>query len=446
MDSVPGARRVIVLDTETTGLDAAARVVELAAIEVDPRSGRLGRRLHFLLDPQVPIPTVVTRIHGIRDRDVAGKPRFKAIADELCAFLRGATLAIQNAAFDRRMLDGELSRAGLPSLDSLEVRPIDTVAISRGLFPLAASHRLDDLCDRFGIDRGQRRHHGALVDVELLAQALPHLSGAYDAWRESRGAYQLPGLLQLQADICRLSDALAHEMSTQRPENIDRTFSRVAALDLWFAQRLRDLVGRLAESTPPEGWVSKELSARWVPAQSIAWKAAALEHLRPSDLAAYQWEARAKYLTALPQEDAKLDARLGALARHADVLLDRATHAQIAQNYAAMREFAAPVSEQRRLLRAALLNESASGFTLRHARLDERAAIHTHYREAMAALAPSAELAPFTTSYGRLSLRPRDLSPCATLFGVRRPGMFAASRKAGRVARKRRIGVETYRR
>jgi DNA polymerase III subunit epsilon len=427
MDSVSGARRVIVLDTETTGLDAAARIVELAAIEVDPRSGRLGRRLHYLLDPQVPIPAVVTRIHGIGDSDVAGKPRFWAIADELCAFLRGATLAIQNAAFDRRMLDGELRRAGRPSLESLQAQPVDTVAISRGLFPLAAGHRLDDLCDRFGIDRGLRRHHGALVDVRLLAQTLRHLATAYDAWLESRNADQLPELLHVQADVRGLCDALTGEMSTPGPEDLDRTFARVAAVDLWFARRLRDLAGRLADATPPEGWAVRELSGRWVAAKSIAWKAAALEHLTPSDLSAYQWEARANYLSALPHEDAELDAALATLARELDAHLDRATPAQTAQNYATMRELAAPVSTGRSLLRTALLNEAASGFTLRYARLDVRVAVHTHYRDAMAVLAPSADLTRFTTSYDRLSLRPRDLSSCAVLFGERQPEISASS-------------------
>src|SRR5580700_10955090 len=140
MEAFNGRPRVVVLDTETTGLSASARILEFAAIEVDPRSGLPGPHLHALIDPRVPIPRAVTRIHGIRDADVAGKPPFAGVADEIVAFLRGATVVAQNAAFDRRMLDAELGRSGRPPLAAMDVRVVDTVAISRGLFPLAAGH------------------------------------------------------------------------------------------------------------------------------------------------------------------------------------------------------------------------------------------------------------------------------------------------------------------
>ncbi|MBV9103382.1 MAG: DNA polymerase III subunit epsilon, partial [Candidatus Eremiobacteraeota bacterium] len=126
--------RVVVLDTETTGLSNSSRIVELAALEVEPLSGRVLRRLHHLVNPGMPIPAAATKIHGLRNTDVANKPVFAEIAQELADFVRGATIAAQNATFDRRMLESELLGAGQPSLSDLGVRVVDTVAMSRGLF------------------------------------------------------------------------------------------------------------------------------------------------------------------------------------------------------------------------------------------------------------------------------------------------------------------------
>ena len=98
-----------------------------------------------------------------------------ALAGELSGFLRGSILAIQNARFDRRVLDAELARSGQPSLADLNVRIVDTLEVSRSLFPLRAKHSLDAICDRVAIDRADRaEHHGALVDARLLAATLPN--------------------------------------------------------------------------------------------------------------------------------------------------------------------------------------------------------------------------------------------------------------------------------
>jgi DNA polymerase III epsilon subunit-like protein len=82
MVNMPSAERVVVLDTETTGLSASDRIVEIAAIEVEPRTGRLGPAVHRRVNPGKPIPRAATRIHGIRDADVRDEPPFAALAGE----------------------------------------------------------------------------------------------------------------------------------------------------------------------------------------------------------------------------------------------------------------------------------------------------------------------------------------------------------------------------
>ncbi len=103
----PGALRlrVVVLDTETTGLDAAKdKIIELAMLrfEVDMATGLpLGRVEVFdeLEDPGMPIPAEVQALTGISDADVAGK---RLDAQRVAALLDGADLVIaHNAGFDR---------------------------------------------------------------------------------------------------------------------------------------------------------------------------------------------------------------------------------------------------------------------------------------------------------------------------------------------------------
>lgn len=73
----------VVLDTETTGLDAAtARIVQIGVLRLV--EGKLASEAHFerLIDPGIAIPAEVSAIHGITDDKVKGAPPFAAVIDE----------------------------------------------------------------------------------------------------------------------------------------------------------------------------------------------------------------------------------------------------------------------------------------------------------------------------------------------------------------------------
>jgi len=167
--------RAVLFDTETTGLDPATgdRVLEVAALELinDLPTGQF---FHALIDPERDIPQEVTRIHGFRAADVAGKPKFAEIAADLAAFFGDARLIAHNAPFDFRFLDAEFARMGLPPL-GLE-RMVDTLALAKTRFP-GMPNSLDALCRRFAIDLSQRTTHNALLDCRLLADVYVELTG-----------------------------------------------------------------------------------------------------------------------------------------------------------------------------------------------------------------------------------------------------------------------------
>lgn len=88
------------LDTETTGLDEDAQIVEIAIID------RYGHPLiDTLVRPTVEIPAEAIAIHGITNEMVAGAPVWTEIHGQVAAILQGREVVAYNAAFDARLLD-----------------------------------------------------------------------------------------------------------------------------------------------------------------------------------------------------------------------------------------------------------------------------------------------------------------------------------------------------
>lgn len=167
--------REIALDTETTGLkpEEGHRVVELGCIELINHLPT-GRTLHYFFDPGRAMDPGATRVSGITDAMLVGKPLFAEAAEAFLDFIGDSPLVIHNAAFDLGFLNAELAICGLPPL--LPERAIDTVLMARRKFP-GSPASLDALCKRFGIDLSERVTHGALLDAGLLAQVYLELCG-----------------------------------------------------------------------------------------------------------------------------------------------------------------------------------------------------------------------------------------------------------------------------
>jgi DNA polymerase III subunit epsilon len=171
--------REIVLDTETTGLDPyqGHRLIEVGCIELVNRFPT-GNTFHRYLNPQRDVPAEAFAVHGLSLEFLKDKSLFGDIAAELIDFIGDAPLVAHNASFDLGFLNAELERVNLPALS--RDRLVDTLLLARRKYP-GGSNRLDDLCQRFGIDNGRRTKHGALLDAELLAEVYLELIGARQA-------------------------------------------------------------------------------------------------------------------------------------------------------------------------------------------------------------------------------------------------------------------------
>lgn len=98
----------IYLDTETTGLSARQgdRIVEIAL--VDELGGVI---LETLVDPERSIPSQASRIHGIYDHMVVGKPRLSDLLPIVRSHIRGQHLVIFNKSFDVQFFPCRLNDA-----------------------------------------------------------------------------------------------------------------------------------------------------------------------------------------------------------------------------------------------------------------------------------------------------------------------------------------------
>ena len=106
-------RPIVFFDLETTGVDTAVdRIVEISMVKigVDGEKQVKTRRIN----PEMPIPTEATEVHGITDEDVAGEPTFKQIAKSLAQFIEGCDFGGFNSnRFDLPLLVEEFMRAGV---------------------------------------------------------------------------------------------------------------------------------------------------------------------------------------------------------------------------------------------------------------------------------------------------------------------------------------------
>jgi DNA polymerase-3 subunit epsilon len=177
-------KRLIVLDTETTGLSPQEghRIIEIGCVELIKR--RLtGKRFHAYINPNRAIDEGAIAVHGISNEFLQDKPVFAHIADEFIDFIRGAELVIHNAPFDVGFINHEFAQLSLGIVKDYS-KVFDTLAYARKKHP-GQRNSLDALCKRYGIDNSHRDLHGALLDAEILADVFLLMTGGQSSLLDS---------------------------------------------------------------------------------------------------------------------------------------------------------------------------------------------------------------------------------------------------------------------
>lgn len=180
----------VVVDVETTGSCAwrTDRITEIGIVHV--RDGRIVEQFESLVNPERPIPPIVSSLTNITWEMVRGAPRFGELCDRIVPMLAGKVFVAHNAEFDWRFVTAEVSRA---TGQRLEGERLCTVRLARQLLPQLRSRGLDALAHWYGITiHGRHRAGGdARATAAVLLRLLSELSDrgclTYEAMRTLLG-------------------------------------------------------------------------------------------------------------------------------------------------------------------------------------------------------------------------------------------------------------------
>ena len=161
--------RLLLMDTETTGLDFARdEVIEFSAVAVDQVDGQAKTVLEYdqlvSLSPGGFVPDKITKLTGISTQDLRerGVPKTRVCRD-IAEMIQGRTLLLAyNAHFDLSFLFYMLLRDGDPAIlkgkDKLDLL---TVYKDRRPFP----HKLCNAIEAYGLSGKVVNSHRAIDDV-----------------------------------------------------------------------------------------------------------------------------------------------------------------------------------------------------------------------------------------------------------------------------------------
>lgn len=112
---------MIFIDTETTGLLNPSlvslinqpKIIEFYGVKFDKDWNKIGE-LDILLDPGEKLEPIITKITGLTDDDLKGKPQFISVYKDFCELFLGDDEVVgHNVEFDLGMILVELKRHGL---------------------------------------------------------------------------------------------------------------------------------------------------------------------------------------------------------------------------------------------------------------------------------------------------------------------------------------------
>ena len=174
------AQGALVLDTETTGLDAAReRLVSLSLVRLP--TAEMGTEgvgdvvFETRLNPQIPIPARASAVHHLYDRDVADAPTFAQIWPTALhpLLLETPVLIVFNAHFDLGFLAHAVAAAQRVAPDTLPLPPLQVYCAMRmALAWHAGRYRSLSLARACALSGISHTHQHAAVGDALATQAL----------------------------------------------------------------------------------------------------------------------------------------------------------------------------------------------------------------------------------------------------------------------------------
>ena len=155
-------QRLVVFDTETTGLDTQNDdIIQIAAIEIV--EGKVGRSFEVFINTGKNL-TESEKIHHISKNHLNKHAINKTEAlSQFIEFVGDDTLVAHNLKYDYEILNSNLQQENLPKLSNT-IKLYDSIDLSKRLYPKLPSYKLEYLLEKLGIEGVNS--HNALDDVK----------------------------------------------------------------------------------------------------------------------------------------------------------------------------------------------------------------------------------------------------------------------------------------
>lgn len=152
-----------VFDIETTGLSKINdKIIEIGAVKI--KNNCIIDKFETFINPEIPIPSFITKLTGINDSMVKSAPTIEEILPDFIKFISGTVLVAHNANFDVSFIKTKAKNLNIEIYNPV----IDTVELSRHLYENLKNYKLDTVAEHLGVSL--ENHHRAVDDAMATAE------------------------------------------------------------------------------------------------------------------------------------------------------------------------------------------------------------------------------------------------------------------------------------
>ncbi|MDI4567825.1 MAG: PHP domain-containing protein, partial [Mycoplasma sp.] len=164
----------VIFDLETTGLSPIFNeIIEFGALKI--KNGVVIDQLEFFVKPSSPIPIEIQKLTNITNEHISNAIDQEEALKKIIKFFGNATLVAHNANFDINFIEESIFKFNLNKLSN---SVIDTLVLSKILFPNIKRFKLSNLAKRFNIDYDEEKAHRALQDAKVLFRIFQNILSA----------------------------------------------------------------------------------------------------------------------------------------------------------------------------------------------------------------------------------------------------------------------------
>lgn len=172
--------RFIAFDLETTGtLPGVDRIAEIGAVRFI--NGEVDAVFSTLVDPMMPMPAGASRVNGITDDMLAGKPKIEELLGPLTEFCGDDVLIAHNAVFDTGFLIADYKKHEIRTPRGVV---LDSYPMAKKVYPGLANYKLGTLVQHLEIPAAgfHRAEADAGYCAHVFMKMVQRISGGPGNW------------------------------------------------------------------------------------------------------------------------------------------------------------------------------------------------------------------------------------------------------------------------